>query len=143
MFTHQDSKWVDVVLDHMNITGDDRDREAQFVVCSISRVIEGHSSTLALPPVCMPTPCLPATSIRMSGSSTYRLDRAGRPLTARARSPCCVELKTERRMVIEAGSGRRIKAARPFIQHIAIECIRVFPDRPKVRVLRFFNNYPG
>jgi hypothetical protein len=41
MFTHQDSKWVDMVLDHMNITGDDRDREAQFVVRSISRVIEG------------------------------------------------------------------------------------------------------
>jgi hypothetical protein len=41
MFTHQDSKWVDMVLDHLNITGDDRDREAQFVVRSISRVIEG------------------------------------------------------------------------------------------------------
>jgi hypothetical protein len=41
MFTHQDSKWVDMVLDHMNITGDDRDREAQFVVRSISRVIDG------------------------------------------------------------------------------------------------------
>ncbi|HWO36563.1 MAG TPA: nucleotidyl transferase AbiEii/AbiGii toxin family protein [Candidatus Acidoferrum sp.] len=41
MFTHQDSKWVDMVLDHMNISGDDRDREAQYVVRSISRVIEG------------------------------------------------------------------------------------------------------
>ena len=41
MFTHQDSKWVDMVLDHMNITGDDRDREAQFVIRSIGRVIEG------------------------------------------------------------------------------------------------------
>jgi Nucleotidyl transferase AbiEii toxin, Type IV TA system len=41
MFTHQDSKWVDLVLDHMNITGDDRDREAQFIVRSISRVIDG------------------------------------------------------------------------------------------------------
>jgi hypothetical protein len=29
------------VLDHMNITGDDRDREAQFVVRSIGRVIDG------------------------------------------------------------------------------------------------------
>jgi nucleotidyltransferase AbiEii toxin of type IV toxin-antitoxin system len=41
MFTHQDSKWADMVLDHMNITGDDRDREAQFVVRSINRVIDG------------------------------------------------------------------------------------------------------
>jgi len=41
MFTHQDSKWVDMVLDHMNITGDDRDREAQFVIRSIGRVIQG------------------------------------------------------------------------------------------------------
>jgi hypothetical protein len=41
MLTHQDSKWVDMVLDHMNITGDDRDREAQFVVRSIGRVIDG------------------------------------------------------------------------------------------------------
>ena len=41
MFTHEDSKWVDMVLDHMNVTGDDRDREAQFVIRSIGRVIEG------------------------------------------------------------------------------------------------------
>lgn len=41
MFTHEDSKWVDMVLDHMNVTGADRDREAQFVVRSIRRVIEG------------------------------------------------------------------------------------------------------
>ena len=41
MFTHHDSKWVDMVLDHMNITGDDRDREAQCIVRSISRVIDG------------------------------------------------------------------------------------------------------
>lgn len=52
----------------------------------------------------------------------------------------------------EAGIERRLelfyelsvtvlKVARPFIQHIAIECIRVFPDRPKVRVLRFFTDY--
>jgi hypothetical protein len=41
MFTHLDSKWVDMVLDHMNVTGDDRDREAQFVVRSIRRAIEG------------------------------------------------------------------------------------------------------
>ena len=41
MFTHHDSTWVDMVLDHMNTTGDDRDREAQFIVRSISRVIDG------------------------------------------------------------------------------------------------------
>jgi hypothetical protein len=41
MFTHQDSKCVDMVLNHMNITGNDRDREAQFVVRSINRVIGG------------------------------------------------------------------------------------------------------
>lgn len=41
MFTHLDSKWVDMVLDHMDITGDDRDREAQFVIRSIGRVIQG------------------------------------------------------------------------------------------------------
>src|ERR1035441_1253947 len=41
MFSHQDSKWVDMVLDHMNVTGDDRDREAQFIVRTISRTVEG------------------------------------------------------------------------------------------------------
>jgi hypothetical protein len=41
MFTHDDSKWVDMVLDHMNVTGDDRDREAQFIIRSVGRVIEG------------------------------------------------------------------------------------------------------
>ena len=41
MFTHQDCKWVDMFVDHMNITGDDREREAQFVVRSIGRVIDG------------------------------------------------------------------------------------------------------
>jgi|SRR5579872_4315882 len=40
-FTHIDSKWVEMVLDEMSLNGDDRDREAQFVVRSIGRVIEG------------------------------------------------------------------------------------------------------
>jgi hypothetical protein len=41
MFTHEDSKWVEMVLDHMNVTGaDDRDREAQFVVRAVGRAIE-------------------------------------------------------------------------------------------------------
>jgi hypothetical protein len=41
MFTHEDSKWVEMVLDHMNVTGDDRDREARFIVRAIGRAIEG------------------------------------------------------------------------------------------------------
>jgi len=42
MFTHEDSKWVEMVLDHMNVTGaDDRDREARFVVRAVGRAIEG------------------------------------------------------------------------------------------------------
>jgi len=40
-FTHIDSKWVEMVLDEMSLTGNDRDREAQFVVRSVGRVIEG------------------------------------------------------------------------------------------------------
>ena len=40
-FTHTDSKWVEMVLDEMSLQGDDRDREAQFVVRSIGRAIEG------------------------------------------------------------------------------------------------------
>jgi hypothetical protein len=40
-FTHADSKWVEMVLDEMSLQGDDRDREAQFVVRSIGRAIEG------------------------------------------------------------------------------------------------------
>ena len=31
-----------------------------------------------------------------------------------------------------------LKAVRPVIPHIFIECIRVFRDRPEIRVLRFF-----
>lgn len=42
MFTHEDSKWVEMVLDHMNVTGpDDRNREARFVVRAVGRAIEG------------------------------------------------------------------------------------------------------
>jgi hypothetical protein len=40
-FTHIDSKWVEMVLDEMSVQGDDRDREAQFVVRFISRAIAG------------------------------------------------------------------------------------------------------
>lgn len=40
-FTHIDSKWVEMVLDEMSLKGDDRDREAQFVVRSIGRLVGG------------------------------------------------------------------------------------------------------
>ena len=40
-FTHLDSKWVEMVLDEMSLTGEDRDREAQFVDRSLGWVIEG------------------------------------------------------------------------------------------------------
>jgi hypothetical protein len=39
-FTHTDSKWVEMVLDEMSLQGDDRDREAQFVVRFMGRAIE-------------------------------------------------------------------------------------------------------
>ena len=42
MFTHEDSKWVEMALDHMSVTGaDDRDREVRFVVRAVGRAIEG------------------------------------------------------------------------------------------------------
>ncbi len=41
MFKHEDSKWVEMVLDHMSVTGDARDREAQFVVRTVRRVSDG------------------------------------------------------------------------------------------------------
>ncbi len=41
MFTHEDSKWVEMALDEMKVTGDARDREARFVVRAVGRAIEG------------------------------------------------------------------------------------------------------
>jgi hypothetical protein len=41
MFTHEDSKWVEMVLDHMNVTGGDREREARFIVRAVGRATEG------------------------------------------------------------------------------------------------------
>ena len=41
MFGYEDSKWVEMVLDHMNIAGDDRDREARFIVRAIMKTIVG------------------------------------------------------------------------------------------------------
>lgn len=41
MFQHMDSKWVELALDHMNIVGQERDREAQFIVRAVAKVIEG------------------------------------------------------------------------------------------------------
>lgn len=41
MFQHMDSKWVELALDHMNIVGEERDREAQFIVRAVAKVIDG------------------------------------------------------------------------------------------------------
>jgi hypothetical protein len=41
MFGYEDSKWVEMALDHMLITGDERDREARFIVRAIMRVADG------------------------------------------------------------------------------------------------------
>jgi hypothetical protein len=41
MFGYEDSKWVEMALDHMLITGDERDREARFIVRAIMRVVHG------------------------------------------------------------------------------------------------------
>lgn len=39
-FTDMDSKWVEMILNEMSLTGDERDRETQFVVRTIKRVVE-------------------------------------------------------------------------------------------------------
>jgi hypothetical protein len=39
MFQYEDSKWVDLALDHMNISGEERDREARFIVRSMAKII--------------------------------------------------------------------------------------------------------
>jgi hypothetical protein len=41
MFEYEDSKWVEMVLDHMNVTGNDRDREARFIVRAVMKTIVG------------------------------------------------------------------------------------------------------
>jgi hypothetical protein len=41
MFEYEDSKWVEMVLNHMNVTGDDRDREARFIVRAVMKTIAG------------------------------------------------------------------------------------------------------
>ena len=42
MFSHEDSKWVEMILDHMEIVElDDRDQEARMVVRTMGRVFEG------------------------------------------------------------------------------------------------------
>lgn len=41
MFKYEDSKWVGLALDHMNIVGEERDREALFIVRAMARVVEG------------------------------------------------------------------------------------------------------
>jgi hypothetical protein len=39
-FTDTDSKWVEMILDEMSLHGEERDREAQFVVHTMKRVVE-------------------------------------------------------------------------------------------------------
>jgi len=39
-FTDTDSKWVEMILEEMSLTGDERDREAQFVVRTMKRVVQ-------------------------------------------------------------------------------------------------------
>jgi len=38
MFGDIDYQWVEMVLDHMNISGPEREREAQFIVRTIHNV---------------------------------------------------------------------------------------------------------
>jgi len=40
-FDHIDSEWVEMVLNHMNAVGDERDREAQFIVRTIRSITDG------------------------------------------------------------------------------------------------------
>ena len=40
-FTDTDSKWVEMILDEMSLSGDERDREAQFIVRTMKRVVDG------------------------------------------------------------------------------------------------------
>jgi hypothetical protein len=47
MFQFEDSKWVDLALDHMNITGEDRDREARFIVRSMARAVGKKNDELS------------------------------------------------------------------------------------------------
>lgn len=41
MFKYEDNKWIELALDHMNIVGEERDRDARFIMRAIARVIEG------------------------------------------------------------------------------------------------------
>ena len=41
MFTHEDSKWVEMALDEMKVNAGARDREARFVVRAVGRATEG------------------------------------------------------------------------------------------------------
>lgn len=41
IFGHADSQFIEMALDHMEINGDERDREAQFIVRAMKRVVDG------------------------------------------------------------------------------------------------------
>jgi hypothetical protein len=41
MFRYEDSQWIEMILDYMLVTGQDRDREAQFIRRAVNKAIEG------------------------------------------------------------------------------------------------------
>lgn len=41
MFRYEDSQWIEMILDYMLVSGDDRDREAQYILRSVHKVTEG------------------------------------------------------------------------------------------------------
>lgn len=42
-FDHIDSQWVEMILNDMNVVGDEREREAQFIVRTIRSITDGFS----------------------------------------------------------------------------------------------------
>ena len=51
MFTHEDSKWVEMVLDEIPVIGDARDREARFVVRAVGEQLRACSQRSLKPTV--------------------------------------------------------------------------------------------
>ena len=41
MFRYEDSQWIEMISDYMLVTGQDRDREAQFILRAVNKAIEG------------------------------------------------------------------------------------------------------
>jgi hypothetical protein len=51
MFGYEDSKWVEMVPDHMNVKGNEPDREARFIVRAVMKTIVGLSREPQEPPL--------------------------------------------------------------------------------------------